>query len=107
MKNIYDTQDLPNRRLQSKYRFMLDYAEAETASIHMMKSKLFHEMFDKAMKDPNLFKSSIERVCDVSYIEFSIDCIVMTHDEYLRMRKDCFQQGVQEGLKMQRFPQPD
>ena len=94
MTEICSTGKLPGKNLSVRkvvcLRKNVDAREVDRYTKHDMVQQLARAILD----DESFIKVTSEEMFGEVMVEYRADCIVLTTDEYVQLRRDAFQAGV-------------
>jgi hypothetical protein len=95
MNEIFDINKLPDRRLSARTMLSIDARMDITHAIHMAKEKMARYLAQKIIDDDAFFWSRGDKIAQFSTLEYGADCIVLTSEEYMQLKRSSFKEGIQ------------
>jgi len=95
---IFDINKMPERRLHAKAEIVLQDHQPVGAAIMEIKRNMAFNLVQKILEDKSFFWSNSRKIEGYPVLEYGVDCIVMTEDEFLKVKRDSFEKGIKHAL---------
>ena len=95
MNKVFDIDELPERRLQIRKMISLNSHLNIGATISFVKQDMAQQLATKIIEGEPFFWSQGDNIANVSILEYGADCIVMTREEFLALKRKSFTEGVE------------
>lgn len=105
MNEIFDLNKLPERRLHVRKMIAIDQRMDIGQAISIVKREMATQLSVKILEDDTFFFERGGKSGPYSTLEYGVDCIVLTRDEYAAVQRKSFTEGVQHasGFMRQAF----
>jgi len=92
---VFSSDELPEKRLQARQRISLDERITDIGyAIHRAKKDMVYALAQKMMDDEKFFQSYVDETEGFKMLEYNVDCVVLTQEEYFKMKQESFNDGL-------------
>lgn len=95
MNEIFDINKLPERRLSVRHMLAIDSRMDIGQAIEMSKQKMARQLAQKIIESDQFFWSRGDKIAQFSTLEYGADCIVLTQEEYVELKRNSFKEGIE------------
>lgn len=104
MIEVFDMNDLPGLRLSVRKMICLHAYMDNGEAIRVVKNDMARGLAQKVLETDSLFWSRGGNIHGLSTLEYGIDCIILTPDEYATLKRKAFSDGVDHARGFVRYP---
>ena len=94
MNNIFDISQLPERRLSIRKMVALHQRTQIDDAVRSMQQDMARQLAAKILEGEPFFWKRIDKMTQFSTLEYGVDCIVLTTEEYAALKREAFSDGV-------------
>lgn len=95
MKEVFSLDDLPERRMTVRNLVALSEREQLGDAISIARQQLARMLAEKILEKGQVFSITGAQSGGHRTVEFRVDCIVLTADEFAALKQESFRQGVE------------
>ena len=95
MNTVFDLSDLPERRLQARRVVALQPHLYLDEAAHIAKRELATQLARTILESETFFKEQADTVLGTTVVEYRVDCIVLTLEEFAELKRQSFKEGLQ------------
>ena len=94
MTKTFDLNAFPDRRLSVRHRVSVTPYTEFSEAIHVVKQQMARQLAQMIMDSKDFFWERGDTVAGHSFLEYGVDCVVLTTSELREIRDQCFKEGV-------------
>lgn len=94
MKEIFNVDKLPERRLSVRKMIQLERHMDIADAVQIAQRDMAVQLAAKILEGAPFFWSKSDQVAQFLSLEYGADCIVLTTEEYLAMKREAFMSGA-------------
>lgn len=103
MNTVFDINEMPNRRLHVRQMVALHNHMNIGEGIHIVKHDMAMKLAHTILDSKDFFNEIGSLIGGISYLEYNADCIVLTREEYVALKRQSFTDGVEHARGFMRI----